>query len=92
MARPEITQGSANDSTALNGMANLLEPHDLTGNLTVFRAELVSAEQTDWMRLFAGFSHLQAITFSSSLTFLIKMLAQFEDAEIVLGSDFPANQ
>ncbi len=87
MARLENKQGSANDSTILNGTANLFEPDDIPGNLTVFRAELVSAEQTDWMRLFAGFSHLQAITFSSSLGFLIKLLTQFEDAEIVLGSE-----
>ncbi len=87
MARSQIGESLNSDSTTLNGTANLFEPHDVTGNLTVFRAELVSAEQTDWMRLFAGFERLQAITFSSSLSFLIRLIPQFEDAEVVLGSE-----
>jgi hypothetical protein len=84
LARSEI---KTRDWSASNGAGNLFEPHEITGNLTVFRAELLGAEQTDWMRLFAGFERLQAITFSSSLDFLIRFLPQFEDAEIVLGSE-----
>ena len=43
--------------------------------------------QTDWPRLFAGFDGLKAITFSSSLGFLMKLAEGFADAEIVLGSE-----
>ena len=68
-------------------MASLFEPEDRAGNLTVFRAELVSRDETDWRQLFAGFERFQAITFSSSLAFLLRLTPQFTDAEIVLGSE-----
>jgi len=87
LSPPEIKTRSLNDLAVSNGRESLFEPHDIPGNLTVFRAELVSAEQTDWMRLFAGFERLQGITFSSSLDFLIRFVPQFEDVEIVLGSE-----
>ncbi|MDQ2901315.1 MAG: phospholipase D family protein [Acidobacteriota bacterium] len=58
-----------------------------TGNLTVFKAELLDCEQTGWPDLFAGFTSLKAITFSSSLEFLIRLVPQFTDAEIVFGSE-----
>ncbi|MDQ6705766.1 MAG: phospholipase D-like domain-containing protein, partial [Acidobacteriota bacterium] len=58
-----------------------------SGNLTVFKAELVDCEQTAWPELFAGFTSLKAITFSSSLEFLIRFVPRFEDAEIVFGSE-----
>ena len=70
-----------------NGTASLFAPEDRAGNLTVFRAELVANEQTDWRQLFAGFERFQAITFSSSLAFLLRLVPQFTDAEIVLGSE-----
>ena len=87
LARSDTKDDLRTDRAGGNGSASLFEPQDLAGNLTVFRAELVAAEQTDWMRLFAGFERLQAITFSSSLSFLLQLLRQFEDAEIVLGSE-----
>jgi len=81
------SEAKAHDPSIFDETASLFEPHEIAGNLTVFRAELLGAEQTDWMRLFAGFERLQALTFSSSLDFLIRFLPQFEDAEIVLGSE-----
>ncbi len=57
------------------------------GELTVFRAQLLGSEQTDWPALFTGFRTLKAITFSSSLEFLIRFVPQFEDVEIVFGSE-----
>ncbi len=57
------------------------------GNLTVFRAELLNTEQTAWPELFAGFTSLKAITFSSSLEFLLRLTPQFDDVEIVFGSE-----
>jgi len=57
------------------------------GELTVFRAQLLGSEQTAWPQLFEGFRTLKAITFSSSLEFLVRFVPLFEDAEIVFGSE-----
>ena len=57
------------------------------GALTVFRAQLLGSEQTAWPELFSGYSKLKAITFSSSLDFLLRFVPQFEDVEIVFGSE-----
>jgi hypothetical protein len=55
--------------------------------LTVFRAELISCDQTSWEELFDGFASLQAITFSSSLEMLLRLADRFDDLEIVFGSE-----
>src|SRR5215467_9383085 len=57
------------------------------GPLTVFQAQLLSSIQTDWTGLVSGFEKLQAITFSSSLAFLFRIVERFANAEIVLGSE-----
>jgi hypothetical protein len=58
-----------------------------TGPLTVFHAELLGSENTGWEELFEGFNTLKAITFSSSLEFLVSLASQFEDMEVVFGSE-----
>ena len=55
--------------------------------LTVFRADLISCDQTSWEELFGGFDRLQAITFSSSLEMLLRLADRLADMEIVFGSD-----
>ncbi len=57
------------------------------GPLTVFHAELIETHHTGWRELFEGFTSLQAITFSSSLEFLVSLASRFEDMEIVFGSE-----
>jgi hypothetical protein len=57
------------------------------GELTVFRAELLGSEQTAWPQLFEGFQSLKAITYAISLEFMLRFVPQFEDAEIVFGSE-----
>lgn len=70
--------------------------HDLFGNtapaaagraVTVFRAELLSEEQASWEALFDGYTALQAITFSSSLEFLLRLAERLDDMEVVFGSE-----
>ena len=58
-----------------------------TGPLTVFHADLVETQNTGWQELFEGFTSLKAITFSSSLEFLVSLASRFEDMEIVFGSE-----
>jgi hypothetical protein len=55
--------------------------------LTVFRAQLIGHEDATWEELFAGFTRLKAITFSSNIEFLVKLADRLDDAEIVFGSE-----
>ncbi len=55
--------------------------------LTVFRAELLSHDQVTWQELFDGYTALKAITFSSSLEFLLRLADRLDDMEIVFGSE-----
>lgn len=62
-------------------------PRPLAKPLTVFRAELLGSDGGTWQELFAGFDTLKAITFSSSLEFLLRLVDGFDDVEIVFGSE-----
>lgn len=55
--------------------------------LTVFRAELLGCEPARWEELFAGFTALKAITFSSSVELLLRLTDRFDDMEVVFGSE-----
>ncbi len=55
--------------------------------LTIFRAELIGYEDATWEELFAGFTRPKAITFSSSIEFLVRLADRLDDAEIVFGSE-----
>jgi hypothetical protein len=55
--------------------------------LTVFRAQLIGREEATWEELFAGFTQLKAITFSSSIEFLLRLIDRLDEAEIVFGSE-----
>jgi hypothetical protein len=55
--------------------------------LTVFRAGLIGREEAAWEELFAGFTALQAITFSSSLELLLRLAERLDDIELVFGSE-----
>jgi hypothetical protein len=55
--------------------------------LTVFQAELLSHRQTNWEQLFDGYTALKAITFSSSIEFLLRLATRLDDMEIVFGSE-----
>jgi len=73
--------------TEIDAPASLFSNQAPAGEFTVFRAQLLGSEQTAWPKLFEGFQTLKAITFSSSLEFLIRFIPQFVDAEIVFGSE-----
>jgi hypothetical protein len=55
--------------------------------LTVFRAELTGREEAGWEDLFAGFTALKAITFSSSIELLLRLSERLDDMEVVFGSE-----
>ena len=68
----------------LFGGANL---RPSTRPLTIFRADLISCDQSTWEELFDGYTALQAITFSSSLEMLLRLAERLDDMEIVFGSE-----
>src|SRR3954454_12593698 len=55
--------------------------------LTIFRAELTGCDQAGWEDLFAGYTALKAITFSSSIEMLLRLSERLADLEIVFGSE-----
>jgi len=55
--------------------------------LTVFRAELTGREEAGWEDLFAGFTTLKAITFSSSIELLLRLSERLDNMEVVFGSE-----
>jgi hypothetical protein len=55
--------------------------------LTVFRAELTGREEAGWEDLFAGFTALKAITFSSSIELLLRLSERLDNMEVVFGSE-----
>ncbi|MGH7156245.1 MAG: hypothetical protein ACREF3_20155, partial [Acetobacteraceae bacterium] len=58
-----------------------------TAPLTVFRADLLSHEQTGWQSLFEGYTTFKGITFSSSIEFLLRLADRLDDVEIVFGAE-----
>ncbi|MBQ3335479.1 MAG: phospholipase D family protein [Eubacteriaceae bacterium] len=55
--------------------------------LSVVKATFDSAETMKWQEIFDGFDHLQVITFSSGMDFAARLLAMFDDAEIIFGCE-----
>ena len=53
----------------------------------MFLAALLGCEPASWEELFAGFSTLKAITFSSSIEFLPSLADRLGAMEIVFGSE-----
>lgn len=55
--------------------------------LDVVRMEYAGAESLSWEELFDGFDDIRAITFSSGVGFVSKLLARFATAEIIFGCE-----
>lgn len=57
------------------------------GGLDVVKMEFSGAETLTWEDLFSGFDTLYAITYSSGIGFVYRLLNLFEQAEIIFGCD-----
>ena len=61
---------------------------NISGNsLDVVMLDFVGAESLSWQDLFSGFDNLKAITFSSGINFIYKLVDMFEHVEIVFGCE-----
>jgi len=59
------------DTTALQTVANKID---------VVKMSFAGAESMRWQELFAGFDTLYAVTFSSGVQFVLKLLEMFQKA------------
>ncbi|MFI3325433.1 MAG: hypothetical protein R3Y35_04585 [Clostridia bacterium] len=55
--------------------------------LDVAKLEFVNGETLTWKELFAGFDTIHAITYSSGIGFISKLLELFDSAEIIFGCE-----
>ena len=55
--------------------------------LDVVKMEYIGVESIDWKDLFFGFDKLYAITFSSGLNFVYRLLNMFEYSEVIFGCE-----
>ena len=60
---------------------------ELADSLKVVKANFDEIITTDWVRLFDGFDNLSAITFSSGMDFVNKVVSKFKHAEIIFGCE-----
>ena len=55
--------------------------------LDVVKMSFAGSDTLSWQELFSGFDKLSAITYSSGIGFVYKLLELFEEAEIIFGCD-----
>lgn len=58
-----------------------------TPRLDVVKLEYLGSESVSWRELFDGFESIKAITFSSGVEFVYRLLEMFADAEIIFGCE-----
>lgn len=56
-----------------------------SGTIKIMNMEYIDSENTSWKELFKGYSKLYAVTYSSSIDFISKLLPMFEEVEIIFG-------
>ena len=58
-----------------------------SNHLDVVKLKYESCESLTWQKLFSGFDDLYAITYSSGIGFVCKLLDRFEQTEIIFGCE-----
>ena len=66
---------------------NIQEQFESSNKLDVVKMEYLGAETIEWKDLFYGFDKLRAITFSSGVNFVYRLLDMFEYSEIIFGCE-----
>ena len=62
-----------------------INPNITATKLEVLKFKFIEFQNHSWEELFDGFEKLYAITYSSSVDFICKLLKKFEQAEIIFG-------
>ena len=55
------------------------------GKLDIAKLDFLGAESMTWRELFSGYDNLHAITYSSGIDFVYKLIGLFDEAEIIFG-------
>ena len=76
-----------NDNFSLFEIDNVQKQNENSNKIDVVKMEYIGAETTNWKALFCGFDKLYAITFSSGVNFVYRLLDMFEYSEIVFGCE-----
>ena len=58
-----------------------------SNTLDVVKMEFSGTESLSWQELFSGFDALHAITYSSGINFIYRLLDLFKEAEVIFGCD-----
>lgn len=59
----------------------------LSHKLDVVKLDFIQTESVVWQDLFSGFTKIRAITYSSGIDFIYKLLGMFDDVEIIFGCE-----
>ena len=76
-----------NSSMDLFGGASSSEMLRMDAKLDMVKLDYVGSESMTWQELFSGFDRIKAITFSSGISFVYRLLDLFKDAEIIFGCE-----
>lgn len=60
---------------------------DVTKRLQVVKSQFIEAQSVSWQDLFEGFDEIYAITFSSGIQFMMRLLNHFDNAEVIFGCE-----
>ena len=66
---------------------NEVEEEKQRNSINVVQLEFIESYYSNWIDLFAGFKELYAITFSSQLSFIEKVIKDFDHVEIIFGNE-----
>lgn len=66
---------------------SLFDEYDIENNIDVVQANYIDYERTNWKDLFSGFDKMYAITYSSGIGFINKLMQELECAEIIFGCE-----
>lgn len=58
-----------------------------TGKIDVAKLDFAEGCAMTWQELFTGFNTLYAITYSSGMNFVCKLVEMFDNAEIIFGCE-----
>lgn len=76
-----------NDNIQQLGIFDIIENTEPTKKLNVVQAEFKDIHMMNWEDLFKGFDKLYAITYSSGIDFISRILPNFKYAEIIFGCE-----
>lgn len=66
---------------------NEVEEEKQRNSINVVQLEFIESYSSNWIDLFSGFKELYAITFSSQLSFIEKVIKNIDHVEIIFGNE-----